>query len=61
MRPDMRMSIDVRVKFRVAGVPVGGHLLARLQGVQRGHRNSAYHVPDDRLDGFQQLRMGIMR
>lgn len=61
MRSDMRMSINVRVELRVAGVPVGGHLLAGLQGIQRSHRNSAYHVPDDQLVGVQQLRMGVMR
>jgi len=57
----MRVSAHVRVELRVAGVPVRGHLRARLQGVQRGHRDGAAHVPDDQLDGVQQLRVGVMR
>lgn len=55
MRPDMRVPVDVRVELRVAGLPVGGHLLAGLPGVQRGNRNGTAHVPDDQLDRVQQL------
>lgn len=61
MRSDMRVPVDVRVELRVVGLPVGGHLLAGLQGVQRGHRNDADHVPNDQLDRVQQLRMGVLR
>ncbi|CAI6365692.1 unnamed protein product [Macrosiphum euphorbiae] len=57
----MRVPAYVRVEFRVAGVPVRGHLRARLQGVQRGHRDGAANVPDNQLDGVQQLRVGVMR
>lgn len=61
MRSDMRVPAHVRAQFRVTGVPVGGHLRAGLQGVQRGHRDGAAHVPDDQLDGVQQLRVGVLR
>lgn len=61
MRSDMRVPAHVRAQFRVAGVPVGGHLRAGLQGVQRGHRDGAAHVPDDQLDSVQQLRVGVLR
>jgi len=57
----MRVPAYVRVELRVAGIPVRGHLRARLQGVQRGHRDGAAHVPDDQLDGVQQLRVGVVR
>jgi len=51
----MRVPAYVRAELRVAGVPVGGHLRARLQSFQRGHRDGSAHVPDDQLDGVQQL------
>lgn len=57
----MRVSAYVRIELRIAGVLVGGHLRARLQGVQRCHRDSTAHVPDDQLDRVQQLRLGVMR
>lgn len=61
MRSDMRVPIDVRVKLRVAGLPVGGHLPTGIQGVQRGHRNGANHVSDRQLDSVQQLRVDVVR
>jgi len=47
MRSDMRVPANVRAQLSVTGVLVGGHLCAGLQGVQRGHRDGADHVPDD--------------
>lgn len=61
MRANMRVSADVRVELRVAGVPVRGRLHAGLQGVQRGHRDGAGDVPDRELDAVQQLRVGVVR
>lgn len=61
MWPDMHMPVDIRIELRVTGLSVGGHLPAGLQGVQRGHRNGTANVPDDQLDGVQQLRVGVLR
>lgn len=60
MRPDMRMPVDIRVELCVTGLPVSGYLLARLQGVQCGNRNSTDHVSNNQLDRIQQLRMGFL-
>lgn len=61
MRSDMRLSADVRVELRVAGLPVGGHILAGLPGFQRRHRDGADHVPHHQLDDVQHLRVGVLR
>lgn len=57
----MRVPADVRAQLRVAGLPVGGHLPAGVQGVQRGHRDGADHVPHGQLDHVQHVRVGVLR